>query len=199
MWDPLGPKGANLRKVFALSAPQSNLGAMANLGGTAAKIANMQKQAGDIPLPQPIMMPHVSAGNQPVAFQGMHGVQNDPQEAKAATVVKQYLGTPYVWGGAKPGGFDCSGLVQYCYSKVGIGGVPRTTYEQWDQGTPVSKKGLRPGDAVFFTGSDPKNGKPGHEGMYIGNGKFIEAPHTGGVVQVSSLAGRKDYVGARRF
>jgi cell wall-associated NlpC family hydrolase len=128
----------------------------------------------------------------------MAGVRNDPQELKAATLVQKYLGTPYQWGGAHPGGFDCSGLVQFVNSKVGIS-TPRTTYAQWDAGTPVGKKGLQPGDAVFFTGSDPMNGKPGHEGMYIGNGKFVEAPHTGARVQVSTLAGRKDYVGARRF
>jgi cell wall-associated NlpC family hydrolase len=142
-------------------------------------------------------MTHAATGKT-IPFQPMAGVKQDPQELKAATVVQKYLGTPYVWGGAKPGGFDCSGLVQWANAKVGIS-VPRTTYSQWDSGTPVAKNQLQPGDAIFFTGSDPKNGKPGHEGMYIGNGKFVEAPHTGTTVQVSQLAGRKDYVGARRF
>jgi cell wall-associated NlpC family hydrolase len=197
--DPLGSKGSELRSLFASSAPNMDTaaGAIAGLGGLAAK--TRAAASADIPLPEPIQMAHVSSPTgQPVTFQGYHGVKNDPQELKAATLVQKYLGTPYVWGGAKPGGFDCSGLVQYVNGKVGVS-VPRTTYAQWDSGTPVKRGQLQPGDAVFFTGSDPKNGKPGHEGMYIGNGKFVEAPHTGGHVQVSTLAGRKDYVGARRF
>jgi cell wall-associated NlpC family hydrolase len=122
---------------------------------------------------------------------------NDPLESQAAKLVQKYLGVNYVWGGSTPKGFDCSGLVQYVYHSLGRA-IPRTTYDQWDAGKPVQGD-LRPGDAVFFTGSDPANGKPGHEGLYIGGGKFIEAPHTGAVVRISTLADRKDYVGARRF
>lgn len=120
---------------------------------------------------------------------------------KAAAVVdatKQYLGTPYVWGGESPKGFDCSGLLQYVWNQAGVK-IPRTTYAQFQAGEQVPKGQLQPGDAVFFTGSDPQNGLPGHVGMYIGNGKFIEAPHTGAKVQISTLAGRTDYAGARRY
>jgi len=194
--DPLGPQGNKIRSLFAQSAPSETPAAgIEGLGGMAAKA--MRAASAPIDLPKPIVMTQVSNGKN-VAFQGMHGVQNDPQEFKAATLVQKYLGTPYVWGGAHPGGFDCSGLVQYVNGKVGIS-CPRTTYAQWDAGTPVGKKGLQPGDAVFFKGSDPKGGKPGHEGMYIGNGKYVEAPHTGAVVRVSNLADAKDYMGARRF
>jgi cell wall-associated NlpC family hydrolase len=108
------------------------------------------------------------------------------------------MGTPYHWGGENPGGFDCSGLLQYVWSQKGVQ-IPRVTYDQFKTGTSVAKSQLRPGDAVFFMGSDPKNGLPGHVGMYIGGGKFIEAPHTGSVVRISTLAGRSDYVGARRY
>jgi cell wall-associated NlpC family hydrolase len=194
--DPLGPQGAKLRSAFALSAPTTDANsAIAGLGGMAARAR--QAASADIPLPEPIHMPHAASGGT-VQFQPLHGVHQDPQEFQAATLVQKFVGTPYVWGGAKPGGFDCSGLVQYVNGKVGIS-VPRTSYAQWDAGTPVKRGQLQPGDAVFFTGSDPSHGKPGHEGMYIGNGKFVEAPHTGAKVQVSLLAGRKDYVGARRF
>jgi cell wall-associated NlpC family hydrolase len=85
--------------------------------------------------------------------------------------------------------------VQYTLAQRGIA-VPRTTYDQFKTGTPVAKNALQPGDAVFF---EPSKAGPGHEGMYIGNGQFVEAPHTGAVVRISTLAGRKDYVGARRF
>jgi cell wall-associated NlpC family hydrolase len=104
----------------------------------------------------------------------------------------QELGTPYVWGGAAPGGFDCSGLVMWAYAQVGVS-LPHSSYAQFNYGVPVSSDQLEPGDLVFFDGL-------GHVGMYIGGGQFIEAPHTGAFVQISSLASRMgDYVGARRI
>jgi cell wall-associated NlpC family hydrolase len=116
------------------------------------------------------------------------------KDLQAVSLVKEYLGTPYVWGGSAPGGFDCSGLLQYTWAKAGVN-IPRTTYDQWKTGSPVKGK-LRAGDAVFF---EPTKAGPGHVGMYIGGGKFIEAPHTGASVRVSTLKGRPDYMGARRF
>lgn len=125
------------------------------------------------------------------------------QKAIAVTnLAREALGTPYVWGGAKPGGFDCSGLLYYVWGRVGVQ-IPRTTYDQWSAGKPVSRGALQPGDAVFFKGSDSivRGGRtlPGHVGMYLGGGKVIEAPYTGANVEVTSLAGHRDYMGARRF
>jgi cell wall-associated NlpC family hydrolase len=126
-----------------------------------------------------------------------------PQDAalahSAVMLAHKYIGTKYTWGGADPKtGFDCSGLVQYVWKALGVD-IPRTTYAQWDAGKPVAQADLKPGDEVFFTGSDPQNGKPGHEGLYIGGGMFIEAPGSGKNVRVARLAGRSDFVGARRF
>jgi cell wall-associated NlpC family hydrolase len=118
--------------------------------------------------------------------------------ARAINIAHQALGIPYVWGGTTTKGFDCSGLLQYAWKQAGVD-IPRTTYEQFKAGTPVAKNQLQQGDAVFFKGSDSMNGLPGHVGIYIGNGKFIEAPRTGLNVRISSLAGRSDYQGARRF
>ena len=114
--------------------------------------------------------------------------------AKAARMVQDYLGTPYVWGGSKPGGFDCSGLLQWVWGKLGVK-IPRVTYDQIKAGSRVNRGQLRPGDAVFFgSKSDPH-----HVGMYIGGGQFIEAPRTGLNVRISNLAGRRDYLTARRY
>jgi cell wall-associated NlpC family hydrolase len=118
---------------------------------------------------------------------------------KAAPIIKlagQYLGTPYHWGGAAPStGFDCSGFVQWLYGQKGIS-LPRTTYQQWHAGTPV-KGALKPGDIVFF---EPSSQGPGHEGLYIGKGQFIQSPHTGDVIKISALSDyRNIYVGARRI
>jgi cell wall-associated NlpC family hydrolase len=107
-------------------------------------------------------------------------------------IAMQAIGTPYVWGGAAPGGFDCSGLVMWAYAQLGVS-LPHSSYAQYNYGVPVSVDALEPGDLVFFDGL-------GHVGMYIGGGQFIEAPHTGAFVQISNLADRMgDYVGARRI
>lgn len=129
----------------------------------------------------------------------IHGVNGGSSADKSAvSTIREYLGTPYVWGGESPKGFDCSGLLQYVWGKQGVQ-IPRTSQEQWNTGQTVGKSQLRPGDAVFFTGSDGTQSAPGHVGMYIGNGKFVEAPHTGSSVRISNLNGYPGYVGARRY
>lgn len=122
----------------------------------------------------------------------------------AVGVARSFVGrTPYVWGGTTPAGFDCSGLVQYCYRQVGVS-IPRTSRQQFRYGAfiPADRLDLlKPGDLVFFgRGGDP--GRVHHVGMYIGGGDMIHAPQTGELVSVSSLHGRiarrGDYVGASR-
>jgi len=121
-------------------------------------------------------------------------------DMKIVDMAHQYLGTPYVWGGESPRGFDCSGFAQYLYGKVGIN-IPRTTYTQWTarNGMSVKKSQLQAGDLVFFRGSDSKGGLPGHVGVYIGNGMMIDAPHTGASVRMESVANFGGYMGARRY
>ena len=87
---------------------------------------------------------------------------------------KSFLGAKYRWGGASPGGFDCSGFTQYVYAKEGVH-IPRRAYEQSLLGDPVGLSELRPGDLLFFK-TDPQRGLPvTHTGIYIGNGRFIHA------------------------
>ncbi len=120
----------------------------------------------------------------------------DKTGASIVEVARRYLGTPYLWGGSNPKtGFDCSGLLQWAAAKSGIQ-IPRTSQQQFKAGKTVAPNQLRAGDAVFFEAG--KTG-PGHVGIYVGGGKFVESPHTGAVVRISSLAGRTDFVGARRF
>jgi cell wall-associated NlpC family hydrolase len=113
-------------------------------------------------------------------------------------LARQYIGTPYQWGGESPKGFDCSGFAQFLYGKSGIR-IPRTTYTQWQAGHAVPHGQLQPGDLVFFRGSDSKGGLPGHVGVYIGNGKMIDAPHTGSSVRIESIDSFGGYMGARRY
>jgi peptidoglycan DL-endopeptidase CwlO len=109
-------------------------------------------------------------------------------------IAMQYLGVPYVWGGASPSGFDCSGFVMFVYAQMGIS-LPHHAASMYNYGVPVSQDALEPGDLVFFDGL-------GHMGIYIGGGQFIHAPHTGDVVKISSLSDSwyaATYVGARRL
>jgi peptidoglycan DL-endopeptidase CwlO len=112
---------------------------------------------------------------------------------QAVAIAEQYLGVPYVWGGASPSGFDCSGLVMYVYSQLGVS-LPHNAAAQYGMGAPVPRDALEPGDLVVFDGL-------GHVGIYVGGGAFIHAPHTGTVVQISSMSGwyASEYVGARRI
>ena len=111
---------------------------------------------------------------------------------RAVQIANRLTGTPYVWGGASPrSGFDCSGLVQYVYGKLGIP-LPHYTVSQYGRGRPVSRSSLRPGDLVFFYGLN-------HVGIYAGGGKYIHAPSSGSTVRWASLASNPSFYGARRI
>jgi len=112
--------------------------------------------------------------------------------------LKSHLEENYVYGGNSPLiGFDCSGLVQYCFSVGGIE-LPRSTYEQCESGEDVTNQDWQPGDLVFFMGSDPQDGLPGHVGVYIGDNQYIQAPTTGDVIKISNVSDRSDLWGVRR-
>ena len=103
--------------------------------------------------------------------------------SRAARVALSQVGVPYRYGGASPGGFDCSGLVQYSYRQVGAT-IPRTTGQLWRYTQPVSRSDLRPGDVLFFSIA----GRMQHVGLYLGDGQFVHAPKSGRTVSVASLA-----------
>ena len=119
---------------------------------------------------------------------------------EVVTIARKYLGVPYVWGGTTPSGFDCSGLVMYCYHQIGIN-LPRTSREQFYSGKyiPASRRDLlKPGDLMFFATdlSDPDSIH--HVTIYAGDGMMVEAPYTGANVRVSSSY-RTDFIGAVRL
>jgi cell wall-associated NlpC family hydrolase len=103
-----------------------------------------------------------------------------PETTKAMRLALAQIGKNYVWGGTGPDTFDCSGLMQWSWSNAGIS-IPRVAADQQAWSIPVPISQVQPGDLVFF-------GNPAHHvGMYIGNGLMVEAPHTGAVVQLSSI------------
>jgi cell wall-associated NlpC family hydrolase len=105
---------------------------------------------------------------------------------EAVTIALRFLGTPYVWAGASPSGFDCSGFVMYVYGRLGVG-LPHSSWMLWDVGKPVERRDLEAGDIVFFNGLS-------HVGIYMGAGRFIHSPHTGDVVRISSFS--EDWYGS---
>lgn len=129
------------------------------------------------------------------ALANIGSTSTDGSHPEVAKLALQYLGVNYVWGGETPSGFDCSGLVMYCYQKAA--GISLTHYArtQYSEGKQIAKSALMPGDLVFF---GPTVEGIHHVGIYLGNDKFIHAPHTGDVVKISSLSSRSDFIGACR-
>src|SRR5688500_12788300 len=144
-----------------------------------------------------------------MALTPLPALADDPTGAPTATVVAPVaaptaaaqvavdtalaqLGDPYVWGGAGPDVFDCSGLTQYAYGAAGVY-LPHSSRMQSELGVPVSVADLQPGDLLFFY--SPVS----HVGMYIGNGQMVHAPTSGDVVKVVDLAYMSGLTAARRI
>ena len=120
--------------------------------------------------------------------------------SQMAQFALQYVGYPYVYGGASPSGFDCSGFVTYVVKQFGYS-VNRTASGQMDNGVAVDRSQLQPGDLVFFNSGNP-NKRATHVGMYIGGGEFVHASTSTTGVIVSDLNSSyytRVFVGARRL
>lgn len=128
--------------------------------------------------------------------QGRFVPRSSGDSGQAVAAAREYLGTPYVWGGGgtsgpSGGGFDCSGLTSYAIHAASGGKVtlPRTSEQQWTVGTEIPIEQAQPGDLVFGSWA---SGGPGHVGIYAGNGQMVHAPTTGDVVKEAPLmAGMK--------
>ena len=119
-----------------------------------------------------------------------------PPAQLAVQVALAQVGTPYLWGGEEPGGFDCSGLVQYAYAAAGLA-LPRVAQDQYDAGPRLAAGvTLVAGDLLFF-GTGPHDVT--HVGIYLGGGRMVDAPHTGALVRVETVdVAAPSYVGATR-
>ncbi|OJY47146.1 NlpC/P60 family protein [Pseudonocardia sp. 73-21] len=154
----------------ATSAAKTFAARAAAAKADAAKKAEAAKAAAVAHVPRPTPgtdAPKVSAGA---------GVG-----AAALAVAEGKIGTPYVWGASGPNAFDCSGLVMWAFKQVGVS-LPRTAAAQSQVGTAVSKGDLQPGDLVFFY--SPVS----HVGIYLGDGKVLNATQSGEPVQISNMA-----------
>ncbi|MFZ4583725.1 MAG: C40 family peptidase [Acidimicrobiia bacterium] len=156
-------------------------------GGIAAVAARIQAIEARF---APPAAPRAVAGT---AFADALAVAQGSPRAGTATgqqvvdIAKQWLGTPYVYGGNDPQrGIDCSGLVQQAFRRVGVE-LPRVTYDQVKQGTAVKDiSQAKPGDLIFTVG-DRGRRVNGHVGIYMGSGKWIEAPYTGAQVRITDI------------
>ena len=131
-----------------------------------------------------------------VSADGDQGIEDTAATGSAngeriVAIASRYLGTPYVWGGEDPSGFDCSGLIQYAYAEVGVD-LPRVSRDQARVGVAIPNLDAAvPGDLVAF-------GRPvDHIGIYAGNGTMVVAPHTGDVVKVQRIT--REPVAIRRI
>jgi cell wall-associated NlpC family hydrolase len=119
-------------------------------------------------------------------------VNGTPAQTAVVRDALRFLGVPYVWGGATPSGFDCSGLVLYVYARYGVN-FPHFAAYQAEMGMPVAESQLEPADLVFF-------GNPIHHVViYAGAGLVVEAPHTGDVVKVARLSDFEAPTACRRY
>jgi len=174
-------KGEIARIVAADAARQRQLAAAAQQRLSLNRVSQAQSQ-------------DTVVGASAIAPQAVTVVAPPSTHSGAADAALGQLGTPYVWAGSQPGGFDCSGLVMWAFAQVGVA-LPHSSYAQYGYGVPVSRDQLQPGDLVFFDGL-------GHVGIYIGGDQFVHAPHTGDGVKISSLNEgwyASTFVGARRI
>jgi cell wall-associated NlpC family hydrolase len=139
-----------------------------------------------------------SVGTQPTPGQTSGSVHANAQQWQLLNIAIKYLGTPYKYGGNDPKvGIDCSRFVQLVYSALGIN-LPRTSYQQYTLGKPVSLNHLQVGDVIF---TEPSAAGPGHEGIYVGNNQVQESPHTGSRNEIIPLSAylQDGLVGIKRY
>jgi cell wall-associated NlpC family hydrolase len=111
-----------------------------------------------------------------------------------------FRGVPYRLGGADPGGFDCSGLVQYVFAQYGIA-IPRVVEEQYEIGDKIRPSDIKAGDLIFFN-TTQRGHHASHVAIAIGSDSFVHAPNSTGVVRIETLGSTywgSRYIGARRI
>lgn len=173
----------------ALAAPDTGLGAP-DMNGLAAPTFNTVGSTGQAQAAQALGATQSGAG---MVFTPGQVSGRDPLRDKIISEAMRYIGTPYVWGGASPKGFDCSGLIQYVFGRYGVA-MPRISADQARSGRRVGLDQLRPGDLVA-TDNSPRNAGADHIAIWLGNGQILEAPKPGKSVRVRNIGNSEGYYG----
>ncbi len=137
-------------------------------------------------------------GDETLQWQSVAAGELESAQEAVIQEAMNHLGTPYVWGGKAPGGFDCSGFVYYVYGQMGYS-MGYDAVQQLKDGLVVDRSELEPGDLVFFQGTSWQSSIVTHVGIYAGDGEFIHASNSG--IAVASLDDeywQGHYFGARR-
>jgi cell wall-associated NlpC family hydrolase len=191
---------APLQQQFTLGNAQNQraLDALGAISGQSVRAPSAPDFSQLVQSQQTQLQPATPHPTVTVPLKGKTPTHLDPQAQKAVDLAKHYLGTKYVFGAASPkAGFDCSGLLTYVWGKLGVT-LPHNAAAQYQLGKKVGLDQLQAGDAVFFRNSEGIH----HVGMALGNGQFIQAPHTGDVVKISNLSDpyyAQQFAGGRRY
>ena len=197
----LNSVNANIQTLVA-QQKQAQQEAAAAAAATAfkSKVTAAQASSAQAPTPTQAAAPHPTTGSNAGSGSGTSTsgggkkVPPPPVSGGTATAVQaavSQVGVPYVWGGASPSGFDCSGLVMWAYAKAGVN-LPHYSGAQYSATVHIPLADIQPGDLLFYGpgGSD-------HEAMYIGGGSMVEATHTGDFVRIDGVRSGGDLVVGR--
>lgn len=182
--------------IYTVKAGDTLYGIAKTNGTTLTELKSLNNLTSDlIQIGQQLKLPSTTTVVQAPA-PSSSPVVTAPTVTKAQAVIdeaKKYIGVPYVWGGITPAGFDCSGLVNYVFTKVGVS-VPRTVATLWTAEKPVSLP--NPGDLVFYDIN--QTGIASHVGIYLGNNQFIHAGSSGvTITDMSTTYWKTRYLGAK--
>jgi cell wall-associated NlpC family hydrolase len=148
-------------------------------------VAQGAQLASQVTAPSSVTIPSVTDEGTYNQIAGVGQGTTTGARASIINLAKQFLGTPYKWGGTAPGGFDCSGLLYYLFKQNGIT-IPRVSYQQATYGKRSAVANLQAGDLVAWDNSSRNNGAD-HIALYLGNGQILEAPKAGVPVRIRSL------------
>jgi cell wall-associated NlpC family hydrolase len=183
---------AAARQLAIMATNKKNI--TAQLAERQSKLAGVEREVETLQAQEEAARASAAASWSRKGSSGSGGDRSFPPPTRAPrseliSIARRYLGARYVWAGAGPNTFDCSGFTMFVYRQVGVS-LPHSSRAQISCGERVSRKDLAPGDLVFF-------GSPIHHvGMYIGGGMMIHSPHSGDVVKISPIS--SDFSGACR-
>jgi cell wall-associated NlpC family hydrolase len=186
------------RRLAALARQQTSLqvaasraaaAVEADLAQTQSMLASVDSQIRELAAQQAALSAQLAAANASGTLKSALGGRfnsTTPPNTIAATAIaaaRTKLGDPYVWGGAGPDVFDCSGLTQWAYAQAGVS-LPRVAADQYSAGPHVPLSALQPGDLLFWATDVADPATIHHVAIYLGGGMMVEAPHTGSVVHI---------------